>query len=50
VVPKATVASEANSKASACTYSPVHSFNHVQHSAELSSWQSYSADRTQIHP
>ncbi|KAN0114359.1 hypothetical protein V8E52_006855 [Russula decolorans] len=32
------------------TYSPVHSFNHVHHSAELSSWQSYSADRTQIHP
>ncbi|KAH9983376.1 hypothetical protein BJV74DRAFT_850526 [Russula compacta] len=30
-------------------YSPIHSFNHP-HSAELSSWQSYSADRTQIHP
>ncbi|KAI9507116.1 hypothetical protein F5148DRAFT_1208135 [Russula earlei] len=32
------------------TYSPIHSFNHP-HPAELSSWQqSYSADRTQIHP
>jgi hypothetical protein len=32
------------------TYSPVHSFNHHPHPAELSSWHSYSADRTQIHP
>ncbi|KAH9972629.1 hypothetical protein BGW80DRAFT_1313919 [Lactifluus volemus] len=31
------------------TYSPIHSFNHP-HPAELSSWHSYSADRTQIHP
>jgi hypothetical protein len=31
------------------TYSPIHSFNHA-HPAELSSWQGYSADRTQIHP
>jgi len=31
------------------TYSPIHSFNHP-HPAELSSWQGYSADRTQIHP
>ncbi|KAH9955411.1 hypothetical protein BC827DRAFT_1236913 [Russula dissimulans] len=32
------------------TYSPIHSFNHPPHPAELSNWQSYSADRTQIHP
>ncbi|KAN0139428.1 hypothetical protein V8E53_002929 [Lactarius tabidus] len=32
------------------SYSPVHSFNHHPHQAELSSWHSYSADRTQIHP
>jgi hypothetical protein len=34
-------------------YSPIHhSFNHHAHAhaAELSSWQTYSADRTQIHP
>jgi hypothetical protein len=32
------------------SYSPVHSFSHHPHQAELSSWHSYSADRTQIHP
>jgi len=32
------------------TYSPIHSFNNHPHPAELSSWQGYSADRTQIHP
>ncbi|KAI0265302.1 hypothetical protein BC834DRAFT_180185 [Gloeopeniophorella convolvens] len=31
------------------SYSSVHSFSN-SHPAELSSWHSYSADRTQIHP